>query len=237
MIKAIIFDLDNTLTHRERSIEKFSNLFVQRFQTVLRNTSVYEISNLIKETDNGGYGRPENPHPKQKHSIAIRLHRELDWLQQPEQSELLACWVTCFSECAVELPGALELIKLLKREGYQLAVISNGAEMTRVSTLKTLQIFPYLDCVVSSGAFGTKKPDAAIFEHVVKTLGCLPSECVYVGDHPVLDIEGARLAGLHAVWVEGFHTWPREYVLPRFSIGKLMDLLSSVLPELEAACG
>ena len=33
----------------------------------------------------------------------------------------------------------------------------------------------------------------------------MPEECLFIGDHPINDIQGAQNAGMHPVWMEGFH--------------------------------
>jgi len=32
-----------------------------------------------------------------------------------------------------------------------------------------------------------------------------PEQCLYIGDHPVNDVQGATAAGMHALWMQGFH--------------------------------
>ncbi|WP_196156962.1 HAD family hydrolase [Reinekea sp. G2M2-21] len=224
MLTAIIFDLDNTLTHRLRSIEHFSQYFFQRYQLQLLERNSQRIFDIIRETDNGGYGRPENPHPKQKMSIAIRLQRELDWRVTPDVDEVLHCWLTHFPKCSVEMPRAGSVLRDLKRQGYRLAVVSNGAEFSRHATLVELGFMPTLDAVISSDAQGCKKPDIAIFDAVLRALNCAPDKSVYVGDHPINDIHGARDAGMHTVWLRGFHAWPASISAPQQSIDQLAQL-------------
>ena len=60
-------------------------------------------------------------------------------------------------------------------------------------------MLPYCDIVVVSGDINIHKPDAAIFIYTADKLGLKAEECLYVGDHPVNDIEGALGAGMKAV--------------------------------------
>ena len=49
---------------------------------------------------------------------------------------------------------------------------------------------------------GALKPDPAIFRKVIEGTDLEPHEVVYVGDDPELDVEGARGAGMQAIWVD-----------------------------------
>ncbi len=45
------------------------------------------------------------------------------------------------------------------------------------------------------------KPHPKPFHACLEQLDCAPDAAVYVGDDPRIDVEGARNAGLHAVWL------------------------------------
>ncbi len=53
--KAILFDLDNTLTHRALSIDRYAERFLHEFKTQIAEADIRQISHLIARTDNGGY--------------------------------------------------------------------------------------------------------------------------------------------------------------------------------------
>jgi len=59
-----------------------------------------------------------------------------------------------------------------------------------------------LDNVVASGEVGVTKPDAGIFEHAARHLGVSPVEACYVGDRLHTDAIGAARAGLLGVWID-----------------------------------
>ena len=55
--------------------------------------------------------------------------------------------------------------------------------------------------IVYSAALSSSKPDAGIFRHGLRLAGVAPERSVYVGDHPIRDIAGARRAGMLGVRV------------------------------------
>src|SRR5690606_36885874 len=54
--------------------------------------------------------------------------------------------------------------------------------------------------IVDSGKIGVAKPERAIFAHAARALGVTPVEVVHVGDSRTADIDGARAAGMRAIW-------------------------------------
>jgi putative hydrolase of the HAD superfamily len=41
----------------------------------------------------------------------------------------------------------------------------------------------------------------------VEKLGVLPNECVFIGDHPENDVQGAKNVGMIGIWKKDIH-WP-----------------------------
>jgi FMN phosphatase YigB (HAD superfamily) len=62
------------------------------------------------------------------------------------------------------------------------------------------------DTVVLCSDVGAAKPEAAIFHRALERLEVPASRAVVVGDDEVLDIEGARAAGLRAIDVRSLAT-------------------------------
>ena len=100
---------------------------------------------------------------------------------------------------------ALPLFEQLKRQGMQLAVISNSTDGQVEKLLRNLQIIQHLDLHVDSYRIGLAKPDPKIFLHTVKELGIAPHEAVYVGDSYNTDVVGAQEAGLRAVLFDPYN--------------------------------
>ena len=79
------------------------------------------------------------------------------------------------------------------------------------------------DVVVISQSEGLTKPDPLIFTRAVERIGVAPGEAMFVGDHPEIDVAGARAAGLVPVWKRvPYWTMPFDDVL-------VVDRLSEIL--------
>jgi 2-haloalkanoic acid dehalogenase type II len=81
------------------------------------------------------------------------------------------------------------------------------------------------DAVVTSEEVGAYKPHVSLFRAVCSRLGVSPKDAVYVGDSPWADIEGARHAGLRAVWLNRHGiAWPEDIAPPPAVIRSLDEL-------------
>jgi len=233
MIKAIYFDLDNTLVHRIKSIEVYAAAFYQDFAKQLVETSIEDIINIITIQDNGGYLAPSSPYKTVKEAVSQTLYQQLNWRQTPTIEELEIHWHDRFPLYSVAMQGANELLQTLSDRNLYIGIISNGAHDTRLARAKTLTAYDKVRKLVSSESAGINKPDKRIFINTINEAGFKAEECCYVGDHPINDIEGARNAGLMTIWVKGFHGWPEDINPADHSIehlSEIIDLLPLIIP-------
>jgi putative hydrolase of the HAD superfamily len=93
-------------------------------------------------------------------------------------------------------PEMPEVLKAIKAMGLKIGIISNVNSLGQVPTnLKQYGIIDYFSPIVLSSEYGVRKPDPSIFHYAARLIDAPTSQCVYVGDRIVRDIEGARRAG------------------------------------------
>jgi len=98
------------------------------------------------------------------------------------------------------LPGAIELVQLLKDRGLILAIISNNDGKTP-EKCEEVGIKRYFDIIADSTNLGVVKPDSRIFRFVLDKLNISPREAVHIGDLYGSDVLGGLNAGLDAIWL------------------------------------
>jgi len=104
-------------------------------------------------------------------------------------------------ETFVPYPGAHDLLRDLHAAGLVLGVVSNwSSRLPRV--LEVTGLADGFDFVLSSAIAGVEKPDAELFRLALGRAGVRAEEALHAGDHPDLDVAGARTAGLSAVLVD-----------------------------------
>lgn len=103
-------------------------------------------------------------------------------------------------------PDSVEVLTDLRRRGFKLGVLTNGAQEQQIDKLRAVGLHELVDAVFTSEALGVQKPDTRAFRSLAEGLGALPAECVFVGDHPEHDVAGARAAGMTAVLIDRYAT-------------------------------
>ena len=119
-----------------------------------------------------------------------------------------------------EVRPALEAL----RNDYVLIAVTNGN-----SNLQKIGIDDLFHDVVSARTAGVAKPATKIFDVAVRAGGATAHQTLHVGDHPEIDVDGARAAGLRTVWVNrSGQRWPSEFAKPDAivsHVGQLQSLL------------
>jgi putative hydrolase of the HAD superfamily len=97
---------------------------------------------------------------------------------------------------------ALPVLSSLKAMGYRLGLVSNAADDEDVQALVDKGgLHAVVEVVLSSAAFGFRKPNPKIFLQALKSLGVPASRSAMVGDTLGADILGAQNAGLFSIWI------------------------------------
>ncbi len=112
------------------------------------------------------------------------------------------------------------------RNDYRLIAVTNGN-----SNLQKIGIDDLFHDVVTARNAGVAKPAPKIFDVAVRAGGAKAHQTLHVGDHPEIDVEGARAAGLRSVWVNrNGQRWPNEFAKPDgivTHVGQLQSLLGA----------
>jgi putative hydrolase of the HAD superfamily len=94
-----------------------------------------------------------------------------------------------------------DALRRLADRGYPLAVLSNwDSHLPRL--LDRLDLQDHFAGVYVSALEGVEKPDRRFFRIAASGLGIEPSAVLHVGDRLREDYEGARAAGMHALWLD-----------------------------------
>jgi HAD superfamily hydrolase (TIGR01662 family) len=101
----------------------------------------------------------------------------------------------------------------LRKAGYRLAMVSDsdgtlGGKRRRIQNLSFGRLFE--TAVVAGDDTPRLKPSRAPFLLAARRLNISPRECVYVGDNPATDVEGAKAVGMMTILVKR-----RPYAVPR----------------------
>ena len=99
-------------------------------------------------------------------------------------------------------PAVPALLQRLSRS-HRLGLISNYpcADSIRDS-LRALGLLGFFEVIVVSGEVGRVKPHPAIYQAALDALDCDASDCAYIGDNWLADVQGSKRLGMRAVLVK-----------------------------------
>ncbi|MFH1055349.1 MAG: HAD family hydrolase [Candidatus Altiarchaeota archaeon] len=229
MIKAVLFDLWNTLIYSDPEGSVRSEGGVLDFlRSSKPELSLGEYRNARKkyhyETTTGRMSRLEG-------NRRILLDLGVDGRNLQEFSRMLQ---NAFVANAKAYDGAKELLSALKHEGLLLGLVSNCGEGTR-ELLNDSGLDVFFDSFGLSNEVGVRKPDAKIYMEVVDELKVKPNECVFVSDEVKDDLLGAKTLGMRTIYAAlGIKWLPYDLeekgmsITPDASVSTLMGVLDVV---------
>lgn len=115
--------------------------------------------------------------------------------------QLMQARQQAFRESVQVAPCVSELLNRLKQK-YRLGFLSNYPCSTSIVTsLQQLGLHDLFDAVIVSGDVGFAKPHPRAYAALLDAMCIQPETAVYVGDNWLADVQGAKRAGLRAVWL------------------------------------
>ncbi|WP_411715853.1 HAD family hydrolase [Natronomonas sp.] len=184
MIRAVAFDLDDTLAVTARDRE-----------TLLRNAADSADVPLTFDREDYLSAHREHSGTESRRPVFEALVGE-----PTDADALTTAYRDAIGEALTPVDGAEALLSDL-RVRYRVGLLTDGPETTQLDKLGRLGWTDAFDAVVVTGAIDAPKPDPEAFAAIASELDVAPMETVYVGDDPGRDIAGAAAAGLVPIQV------------------------------------
>lgn len=239
MLKAVLFDLDDTL------------LDWSGFSSDWATLEARHLENVVSYLRSEGHDLPDG----QAFAAEFRNRSMTAWaaastsLRAPHLGSILVECAVAFGvpASAVDARGCLEayqweaaegtmmfpecpdVLNLLHNNAIKVGIVTNAYQPMwlrdiEIQTHGILEFFP--DCRISAADVGYLKPHPAIFQAALNCCGVKADETVFVGDDVEADIVGAQAAGLLAVLRETRRSQSRlgGTIVPDAMIRKLTEL-------------
>ena len=121
----------------------------------------------------------------------------------------------------------IELINMrIKR-----TVISDAPKMEVWLRIVSLGLHYYFDEIITSEDFGVKKPDPKPYRRALEVLGTKPEETLMVGDWPDRDILGAKGVGMRTAWAKYGDTFNTKESGADFVLNDIHEVVDIVRRE------
>lgn len=198
MIQAVLFDLDGTLLDRDASVQQFVAAQHRRFVADLGHVPEQDYVARWIELDCRGHVWKDEVY---QHLVSEFQIAGLSWQQ------LLRDYEAQFMFYCVAFPGLMKMFSQLKQQGYLLGVVTNGRGAFQARAMQGLGLQNLLDATLIFEVEQVRKPQTEIFHRALRRLAVAAEQAVFVGDHPEVDVCGAKSAGLSAIWKRNTF-WP-----------------------------
>ena len=192
-IKAVIFDLDNTLTDfmlaKRNAIRAAADAMIDTGLKMDQDT-VYDA--IFKLYDEIGI----------EHQRVFNkfLEQEVGVVEDSVLASAVCAYRRAREAALVPYPHVLLTIHRLVKDGYKLAVVSDAPRFEAWLRLSYLRLNHFFDVVLAHDDTKHHKPSPIPFEMALDRLGVEPHEALMIGDWPERDIVGAGGVGLHTVY-------------------------------------
>ena len=223
-IKAIFFDLDDTLYDRSQyELEAYTyidqNLYNKYkvnknkiYKSLIKVKNIYEYNyrNLFADTSNL-ISIPE----KKKIFVkdCLKYYRKF----KPNRLKLY--------------PGTINVLNKLKKNNFFLGIITNGNVNKQRIKIKTLRLKNYFQHIIYTRKFGKKneKPSSYSFKYALKKLNIKSDQMIYIGDNPKIDYTASVRANINFLRIKkGEYKNVKYYENKINFIKNLKDLLKFI---------
>ena len=192
-IKAILFDLDNTLI----DFLKMKTLSCEEAISAMIGAGL----RMEKKKAMKLLFRLYDKHGIEYHEIFQEFLKKtqgrIDWKILSEGIVAYRRIKTSFLE---PYPRVVPTLIELRKRGLKLGIVSDAPKLNAWLRLASMGLTEFFDFVITKDDVeGRKKPDMLPFQAAIRKLGVRPEEIVFVGDNPERDILGAKAAGMVTV--------------------------------------
>ena len=191
MIRALLFDLDQTLFDRTQSLFHFAQQQYRRFHPHISHVAADHFCDRLVTLDANGAVWKDRVYQQLIDEFEIA---GVGW------EVLLDDYVTRFAHSCVGFPHLHETLYALVTRGYMLGVVTNGRSPFQERNIEALGIAHYFDAVLVSATEGVRKPESEIFMRAAQRLDVRTEDIIFVGDNPQADIAGAQRCGMKTIW-------------------------------------
>ena len=226
MLKAIIFDIDNTLLD---FMTMKSNAINAAVDGMLRNGLKADKTNAVEQIFNI-YNAKGYEHQEVLNEFIISTIGKIDY-------RILASGIVEYKKAKDNsltlYPSVKETLITLAKLGLKLGILSDAPSREAWIRLYMLDIHKIFNEVVTFDDTGFHKPAKEPFIKICKELDVDYSECLMVGDWPERDIKGAKQFGMKTAFAKYGSTQDIQNSGADYDLDTILELVEIIKTENE----
>ncbi|PWG00720.1 HAD family hydrolase [Levilactobacillus bambusae] len=202
MIKAVVFDLDDTLYDQ---FYPFKSALTETFPDLMPTLDAMQAFNVYRQSSAAAYAKVDQGRWTRDEMAQNRVNLMLQKQAVPpvtmaEALDFQVYYCANLEEITL-FPGFRTAFDELSHQ-FELGIITNGRTEHQLKKIMQLDLPRWFkrENVLTSEEAGIGKPNPEIFTMMNRRLGLRASEMAYVGDCYSADILGAKRAGWRSCW-------------------------------------
>ena len=231
MIRAIFFDLDDTLENwwvaKTAIRDKFCRFVAKKY-----GLSMEGFFRMFVKVEYEIVGKSLNPMVYDRKVWLKQALKRFGMETGKRELESLdkLYWKIAFSRIKI-YPDTIATLKKLGKYKKIIITDSDGDPHDEIKNkkIRILGIRKYFDLIVTSNETGKNKPDKGMWRFALKKLKLKPSECIMVGDKPEMDLKPTKEMGFATVWMRkgdwASRRKQKKFKYVDYEITKISDLL------------
>lgn len=219
MIKAVIFDLDETLLNRGKAIEQMFLMILDKCYEDVKQSVKNEMLKKFKEYDKESYGHND------KTKVFESFFDEFPPKYRLPRNDIQDFWNYNLPNCFTINPNTIKIVNALKMQ-VKVAIITNGSTQRQKAKINNTNLNSCFEIIIISEEVGFSKPDKRIFEFALNKLIVKPEDALFVGDDIEKDIGGCQNANIKGIWFNPHKHKNDTDIKPYAEVNSFDELLS-----------
>jgi putative hydrolase of the HAD superfamily len=197
MIKAVLFDLDNTLID-------FIKMKVESCRSAIKAM----IKAGLKIDEKTGLKKLMDTYFRIGIESDIAFTKFLEEQTGEVDKTILQVGINAYLKRKPDFlkpyPYVLETLEMLKSKNLKLGIITDATREKALVRLNAMDITKFFDIIITYDESKVKKPNELPFRMTIEKLGLEPEETLFVGDSLRRDIEPAKKIGMKILLIKKY---------------------------------
>jgi putative hydrolase of the HAD superfamily len=224
MIKAVIFDLDNTLV----DFMRMKHNAVEAAIKAMIDSGLDLPDNVIREKIDEIYNEKGIEYQQVFDNL---LHFFLGKVDYKILSAAIVAYRTAREAELNTYPKVIPTLIRLIKMGIKLGVVSDAPSREAWLRLSYIGLHHIFDAIVTFDDSGERKPSPVPFNLILERLGVKPEEALMIGDWAERDVDGAKAVGMKTAFARYGDIFNTEVHNADYEIKEVSEIINIIIQE------